>query len=127
MRRPETPPAADQSGHPTLPQPVCYNPHEVLDCARRLQAQAAFIIGTFTVMGLIAGAVLIGVGAYELAKAYAGQVASVVAVHGAVLGAAFGAAGGNELGKTWSVSLRLRAQNALCLMAIEANTRNGEP
>lgn len=90
-----------------------YDPRIIAQHAATLYAQASRVIFTHGFLGLIAGAVVGGMlGARVEAT---GVVVLVVALLGALLGV--------SIGRSRAFVYRLQAQQALCQVAIEQNTR----
>lgn len=88
-----------------------YDPAEVQDCANRLYAMAGAIVRSETAVGLLLGGAVAGLLAH-----FNGVEPAIWALLGAVLGGI----SGYQHGMTRSLHLRLRAQEVLCLVEIEA-------
>jgi hypothetical protein len=86
---------------------VAYDEAVIVRMAERLYAEAGRVVVTYAFLG----AVCLGLGG----MAFGGEMAVV----GGLLGLAFGAAIGNARAE----ALRLQAQQALCQVQIERNTR----
>jgi hypothetical protein len=91
-----------------------YDVSVILAFTDKLYAQAAKVIATYTIIGVLIGG---GVG---VAAGNASQIGFLLAVLGAVIVGAIAF----QLGRDKAFSLRLQAQVALCQVQIEANTRN---
>lgn len=94
---------------------VIYDTSVIQEFAERLYSQAAFIIFTSTLLGLIVGAI-VGAGGAEAAKAV--SAVGMITIIGAVVGGLFGFSRGRER----AFKLKLEAQVALCQAQIEKNT-----
>ena len=92
-----------------------YDPSVILAFTDKLYAQAASIVGVYTVIGVLAGGAL---------GATVGGVAHAAPPLVALVGAALVGAIAFQLGQQKAFALRLQAQVALCQVQIEANTRN---
>lgn len=97
-------------------KPVSYDPAVIQEFAQRLYRQAAIVVFTSTVLGLLLGALILAIGAGT-----AGLKRDIGSL--ALLGAAVGAAFGYVRGRERAFKLKLEAQTALCQVQIETNTR----
>lgn len=86
---------------------ITYDPAVIQEFATRLYDKASSIIATYTVAGLVIGA-LVCVSSHDF----------TVVIIGAVIGALFGFL----IGKERAFKLKLEAQVALCQVQIEKNT-----
>jgi hypothetical protein len=94
---------------------AAYDPSVIVTFADSLYAQAATILGAYTLMGALVGA---GVGA-----AVGSVIPDISSVVLGLVGAVFVGAVAWELRRQKAAALRLQAQVALCQVQIEANTR----
>jgi hypothetical protein len=92
---------------------IKYDPAIIQKLANNLYSQASTIIAVCTLFGLVIG----GGGGYVLGEGL-GQ-GGIIAIVGAVIIGALGFA----IGQSRAFMLKLRAQEALCQLYIEQNTR----
>ena len=103
-----------------MPFMAIYDPEVIQSFADDLYVKAASIVRSYTIVAGFCGA-LIGAGG---GFAVAGQGGpSESPLFGGLLLCALGAAMGYSAGQQKAAGLRLRAQTALCQVAIEQNTR----
>jgi hypothetical protein len=96
-------------------KPVVYDAAVIQEFAERLYSQAASIILTSTVLGVIIGAIGGAVGAEAL------KATGAIGM-GAIIGAVIGGLFGFSRGKERAFKLKLEAQVALCQAQIEKHT-----
>jgi hypothetical protein len=87
---------------------IQYDPAVVGQLAKRLYRRAVFVLFFYPALGVL----LLGLNGYTSGIK-----------HGVVIGAVLGAFFGYLFATLRSMTLKMRAQNALCLARIEENTR----
>ena len=96
-----------------MAQPVQYQPAVIAEFASKLYSEASSLVIKWALMLGVVGAVI---GGFVSAGKGGGGMVPLIA---GLVGALFGASYGREKGFT----LRLQAQQALCQLQIEQNTR----
>lgn len=96
--------------------PVQYDPNVIQGFAEALYQRASSLVVSYALLGAVGGAAIGFIGGM--------QVEGGMAVMAALVGGAVGAFIGYSLAAPRAFMLRLQAQQALCQMQIEANTRS---
>ena len=92
---------------------VQYDSAIIMKFAGRLYAQAQAIVARYTLLGLVLGGLL----------GYVGGALNHTEVGGALVGFGFFGIVGYFIGQERAFHLKLQAQQALCFVQIEMNTR----
>ncbi len=100
-----------------MPKGIDYDPEVIQSFANALYAQASKIIFTYFLIGFIVGG---AIGFFLGAAASPGSEMMVALIGGVIVGLL-----GTSAARTKAFQLKLQAQQVLCQLSIEKNTRKG--